>query len=320
VRNCSFSQHSAGWSQRSIDLLSDKTTSHFNQFIILLKILDHPTAMDTISTPRTLFSLPLEIREIIYGYLTPPSRLPTVLRSRYLGVSSVSHRPPPLDLLLSCRQFYVEALDVYYRKSVFKFDGLLDPANVWPLWQIEEVLGGSELGRVTLANMRKVELNLFWHLLPNGGVANAAIANVGSKYGNLCKSEGDKRVERLGRAVQVLKNAYQLKSVIVTWKEIPARNGEKHPDWELKEKILRSLGALTGTRIVAGDIVASEEVETAVTALIQELNQFLSCSKDGAGIGTQLTQHREYVSWQLGIYLKISIELTNYLAGTSRDN
>ncbi|KIW06802.1 uncharacterized protein PV09_02482 [Verruconis gallopava] len=219
-----------------------------------------------------LCCLPLEVREIIYGYLIPPSRLPTILRSRHLGVSSISHRPPPLDLLLICSQLYVEALDLFYRKCVFKFDGLLDPANIWPLWQVEEVLGGSELGLVTLANMRKVELNLFWHRLPDGGVANRALANSGSDYRTVFKSEIDKRVERLGRAVQVLKRAEQLRTVVLTWKEIPSRSGEEPADWPLKEKVLRTLGALRGPKFVIGDLVASAIVERSILALIAEWN------------------------------------------------
>lgn len=217
-----------------------------------------------------LFKLPLEIREIIYGYLTPPSRLPTVLRSRHLGVSSVSHRPPPVDALLACKQLYVEALDVYYRKSVFKFDGLLDPANIWPLWQIEEVLGGSELGKIALKNMRKVELNLFWHRLPEGGIV---ISGEDGEYGSLAITEGGKRIERLSRAVQVLKKAENLKTIALTWKEIPYRRDEEAKnDWEIKEKVLETLGGLHGVKLVAGDIVASDEMEKLILDLVPDLN------------------------------------------------
>jgi hypothetical protein len=244
----------------------------------------------------TLFKLPLEIRELIYGYLAPPSRLPTILRSRHLGVSSVSHRPPPLDSLLTCRQLCIEALDVYYRKCVFKFDGLLDPANIWPLWQIEEVLGGSELGKMTLANMRRVELNLFWHPLPDGGVTKSAKATVGGQYGNMCRSEGDKRIERLARAVQILRNAQQLRTVTLTWKEIPARSGEEQPDWALKEEVLHTLRALRCARVVAGDVVAAGDVEVAIVALIRDLNRSFSSSSNEGGITTHLEYPREYVS------------------------
>jgi hypothetical protein len=173
---------------------------------------------------------------------------------------------------------YIEALDVYYRKCIFKLDGLLDPANVWPLWQIEEVLGGSELGRITLMNMRKVELNLFWHRLPDASIERAE--GEAGNYEKLAEFEGDKRAERLERAVQVLRQAGQLTSVILTWKEIPTRPGEEsQSDLRMKEKVLQSLGALTRTRLTSGDIVASDAVEATILGQLHNLNRSMTKSK-----------------------------------------
>jgi hypothetical protein len=138
------------------------------------------------------------------------------------------------------------------------------------LWQIEEVLGGSELGRVTLASMRKIELNLFWHRLPDGGIE---VTNVAGQYENLRKTEGEKRLERLERAVQVFRQAPSLKTVTLTWKEIPYRKDEAvGDDWSLKAKILGSLGALSGCHVVPGDVVASDEVEMALLGLVKAIN------------------------------------------------
>lgn len=266
--------------------------SHF------LYILTRRIVMTSPSISSILFALPPEVREIIYAYLTPPSRLPTVLRSRHLGVSSVSHRPPPLDFLLINQQVYIEARDLYYRRCTFKIDGLLDPSNVWPLWQIEEVLGGTELGKCTLSRIRRLELNLFWHRLPGGGVANAALINEGGDYGSVYRSEVDKRVERLHRAVDVLKRAQDLVVVSVTWKEIPALKGEEQTDWKARERVmsaLSGLGGMRGVRIIPGDIVADDEIEIRVLAFIQELNR---ASRTLEKNDEQILSHqpKEYVS------------------------
>ena len=239
--------------------------------------------------------LPPEIRELIYGYLTPPARLPITIRSRQLGVSGVSHRPPPLSFLLASRPICHEALAVYYRKCVFKFEGLLDPANICPLWGIEELLGGSEAGVVTLANMRQVELNLFWHRLPDGGIEQ--MSEGGGVYEVVSKSEVEKRVERLGRAVQVLRRAERLQNVHLTWKEIPMRLGEEGPNnWDVKEKVLNTLSAFGGVRIKAGDIVASNEVELSILQMIDRLNISTLRPKHHSRV-----RSRAYVSLSIGL-------------------
>ena len=242
--------------------------------------------MATTSSPMgTLHKLPPEIRDIIYGYLTPPARLPTTVRSHDLGISNVSHRPPPVNLLLACRQICFEALDTYYRKCTFHFEGLLDPGNIVPLYALEEVFATIDAGRAILRNMRKVELNLFWHRLPGGGIGSETVSDT---YGAVSMDECDKRVERLERVVQVLRRAEQLRSVTLTWKEIPPRPGEEGPcDWAMKEKVLQTLGALTGVRIIEGDLVTSSQTEQSIVAMIRHLNVCTSKPRKHNRVGSR---------------------------------
>jgi hypothetical protein len=211
---------------------------------------------------------------LIYKHLCPPARLPTILQSRRLGVSSITHRPPPLSLLLANHQLHAEALDVYFRNTTFKIEGAIDTANVWCLWQVEEVLGASEVGMAMLRRMRKVELCFFWHKLPEGGVgAGAALANTGG-YGGVVISEAEKRRERVHRAVDVLQRAPCLGTVVVSWKEVPRRREEEEESgaWEVRENVLSPLERLKGVRFLIGDCVGSAAVEGGIDRFVRTLD------------------------------------------------
>jgi hypothetical protein len=224
--------------------------------------------------PRSLLSLPLEIREVIYKYLCPPARLPTILRSRRLGVSSATHRPPPLSLLLANYQLSAEALDVYYRITTFQIEGAIDTGNVWCLWQIEDVLGGSDLGIALLKRMRKVELCFFWHRLPVGGVSTGpALANAAG-YGNVVVSEIEKRKERVQRVIDVLERAQSLGTILISWKEVPRWKDEEEEKnaWEVRQQILSPLERVKGVRFLVEDCVASAPVEAGIDQFVRALD------------------------------------------------
>jgi hypothetical protein len=224
--------------------------------------------------PQSLLSLPLEIREVIYNYLCPSARLPTILRSRHLGISSVTHRPPPLSLLLANYQLCAEALNVYFRNTTFRIEGAIDTGNVWCLWQVEEVLGGSDVGIALLKRMRKVEICFFWHKLPEGGVSTGpALANAGV-YGNVIVSEIEKRKDRVQRVIDVLDRAQRLGTILITWKEVPRRKEEEEESgaWEVRRQILSPLEKVQGVRFLVGDCVSSAAVEAGIDQFVRALD------------------------------------------------
>lgn len=174
---------------------------------------------------------------------------------------------------------------------MFRLEGLLDSGNVWALWQVETALLQSSI----LERMRRVEIVGFWHHIPEGGVVNlgalvnlynlesefGAVHAVGQQqkgmmawpYGRVAWEEVCRRRERIQRVVDVLVLATELRSVVVTWKEIGRREGEVDEGWEVRRECLRSLEKLRGwVRFKTGDLLAREDVVEGVTEFVKELN------------------------------------------------
>src|SRR5215469_2088844 len=206
-----------------------------------------PTNTTTIQTSPLLTKLPPELRLHIYALLTPPSDHDTITRSRGLGVSSVSHKPPPLAFLLSCRQIAAEAQSFYYTRAVWRVEGLLDTGNSWVLSQVEGLLGGS----VVWGRLERVEVVCFWQRC----WARAS----GVDSGGPAWEEVRKRGERVGRVVEVLRAAPGLRTVVVSWKEVRGRDGEVDEGWVARKEVLKSLERLKGiVEFRAGELVAGE--------------------------------------------------------------
>ncbi|KAF2401197.1 hypothetical protein EJ06DRAFT_381339 [Trichodelitschia bisporula] len=208
--------------------------------------------------PPTLLTLPPELLTQIITHLLPPPNLDTVLHLRAkLGISNASHTPPPLSLLLASRKLHIEALATYFRLATFTLEGLLDAPNIAPLWGVEERLARAAV----LRRVRRVCLSLFWH--PVLGVG--AGGKLGGYAAVLC-AEVERRRERVARAVEVLRQAEDLRVVEVGWMEVPRRRGEEGDgewEWALRRRVLEPLGELQnrGVRFVVGDVCGGREVE-----------------------------------------------------------
>lgn len=172
---------------------------------------------------------------------------------------------------------------------MWRLEGLLDSANVWALWQVENAL----LASAVLERIRRVEIVGFWAPVPEGGVVAAgalaslygldagykAFAGVEKEevvpwpYGRVVWEEVRRRRERVQRAVDVLVLARDLRTVVITWKEISRRDGEGDEGWEARREALRPLGKLRGwVRFSTGDSVAPENIVEGLRAFAKELN------------------------------------------------
>jgi hypothetical protein len=226
------------------------------------------------STRSTNFTgLPAEIRDHIYQFLTPCAD-PSTSRdlANRIGVAAVSHEPPPLSFLLTCKQLYHEATDAYYRKTKFTIERAIDTFSLWTMYGVEETLGQGQ-GKAVLGRLRKVEVDVFWHWLPSPtlSVGDAEI---------VCPREKDVqlRVSRMQRIVGVLLKAQMLRFLTVTWKEVArlrVDGDEVDVLWEVeaRRRVLAPLRQLKGLRCLAGDIVASDVVEKEVEQLLIGLNR-----------------------------------------------
>ena len=97
------------------------------------------------ATP-TLLALPLEIRQQIYSYLLINKHAKFLLRS---DINFSAHA-----LSLTCRQLYIEALDYYYRKNVFRIS-LREPELAGAERFPSEIAAYSMIGAQCLENRLK---------------------------------------------------------------------------------------------------------------------------------------------------------------------
>jgi hypothetical protein len=171
------------------------------------------------------------------------------------------------------------------------------------MWQVEEVLAGSEVGKAVLSRMRRVELGCFWYRVPGGGVGGmvGALANINAAYGGVCRTEVQKRRERVQRIVEVLQKAERLSVLRVTWKEIPTRKDEEDEEWDVKQGILEPLRGVRVVRLLPGDIIASDKVEKGLVGFLRELDNATSLpiaasSSTTAGVVEGESQKRGAVS------------------------
>ncbi|KAE9988053.1 hypothetical protein Vi05172_g11097 [Venturia inaequalis] len=233
----------------------------------------------------TLSTLPFELRNQILDLLTPsanpssPFSASKALADR-IGVGAVSHVPPPTSLLLTCKQLSHEALDVYYRKTVFSIERVLDLFSPWSMMGVEETLGRGR-GAVVLGRMRRVRVDVFWEWLPTPAPAPGLASSVlGGVDGLLCPRESEImcRMERMGRVMDVLVQAAQLQFFCLGWKECaPLRVGGDEAGFlweaEARKRVLGPVKRLRGVRVVEGEVVAGREVEEVIGGFLGEVRR-----------------------------------------------
>lgn len=235
--------------------------------------VDAPPSSSSSSSPpcSPLLRLPPELRSLIYAHLTPAATLSYPLGPN-TAISALSHRPPPLALLLTSRTLAAEALDHFYRTACFRV--MLNPPAPLADPHFQRLAALPQLRRV-----RNLGVLLDWDspraaqaAPPSGVVGGFDGGPLGlEEYG--VEAEGEAEVPyfrsvmdrgkvadmlRLAkRVVGVLGGAGELRRVVVSWTDLV------DGCWEGKRAVLevlrRGLGE-RGVRVVRGHVVALDEV------------------------------------------------------------
>ena len=176
--------------------------------------------------PPNLLTLPLELRRQIYSHLCPPTPRSNPIPN--VGLSSVSHTPPPLSLLLVCHTLTTDLLTYFYSAAQWK----LIASHAFNFYRIDSTLGNFASSAV-LNRLQKVEL-VFWF-------DGALLANYPSlKTAAYCKEI----MNRAKRACEILAQAEALRVLVVSWVDTTAEEAA-----EEKKGVLNALRVLNGSDV-----------------------------------------------------------------------
>jgi hypothetical protein len=109
-----------------------------------------PSLSETPPIPKFL-TLPLELRQQIYSYLCPPSVISNPIPN--VGLTSLSHHPPPMSLLLSCRYISLELQSYFHSISTWK----LIASHAFNFYRIDPSLSNLASSPI-LCQLQNVEL------------------------------------------------------------------------------------------------------------------------------------------------------------------
>lgn len=202
------------------------TSTTYEQTTNNHKMPNHePLGQDITNLPK-LLALPLELRRQIYSHLCPPipisNPIPTV------GLTSVSHTPPPISSLLVSLTLTHDLLTYFFSISTWK----LIASHAFNFYRIDSTLSNFASSAV-LQKLQKVEL-VFWF-------DGALLANYPSlKTAQYCKEIRN----RASRACEILAEAQALRVVMVSW--VDTTNEEAA---EEKKGVLKALNVLGGGRV-----------------------------------------------------------------------
>ena len=184
-----------------------------------------------------LLALPPELRAQIYDHLLPPNPLAHPVPS--IALTSVSHHPLPIPLLLICHILTDELLAHYYRHATFK----LVLSHAFNFYRIDPALDNLN-NHPILQRIENVELVFFCD-----GVLVRDYPSFGPERACL---EVERRAER---AVEVLQNAVTLKRVTVSWVD-PGGH------WGTRSTIVRPVQPLLERRVIVevGEVLGVEDV------------------------------------------------------------
>ncbi|OCL15032.1 hypothetical protein AOQ84DRAFT_351223 [Glonium stellatum] len=198
-----------------------------------------------------LFRLPVELRYQIYAHLSAAQ--PICYPFRESPITSISHRPPPLALLLTCHKLSCEALDYFHSIATFRFLALGVSQN-----------SGTALHPTALSSLRKarrVEFMLMWNLTADRIKVHPStwpwwMMGWLDTQVNLLEEEG-----------------HELRVVVVSLRDASIEGG-----WELKRALLEPLDRLKGrVNFRIGEIVTviteQDEVVEGIKAFVKELNE-----------------------------------------------
>jgi hypothetical protein len=172
-----------------------------------------------------LFSIPLEVRQQIYDCLLP--RVERLYPVWHVGIHSVSHEPPRMDLLRIHPQLTEELLDHFYTLSTW---------TVVLAYDLNFFRNDPDFRNLEsapcLKRIRKVELRFFCD-----GRILSEYPSVGIE--NLCSET----CRRALRACQLLAHAPELSSVTISWTDTTSVG-----TWQQKNTILLPLCELISIR------------------------------------------------------------------------
>jgi hypothetical protein len=182
----------------------------------------NPTTNET-STPPKLLRLPLELRQQIYAYLCPYSPISNPLPS--VGITSLSHTPPPLPLLLTSHAISTDILTYFYSLATWK----LIASHAFNFYRIDPTLSNFASSHL-LRKLQKVEL-VFWF---DGALLKSYPSLKTSTYCQEIK-------KRATRACEILATAPELRVVLVSWVDTTIEEAI-----EEKREVLDALRVLDG--------------------------------------------------------------------------
>jgi hypothetical protein len=146
-----------------------------------------------------LLQLPLELRQDIYSHLCPPNPISHPISS--VGITSVSHHPPPISFLLTNRALHDDVQEYYHSVASWK----LIASHAFNFYRIDPTLANFATLSL-LQHLQKVEL-VFWFdamLLKN---------YPSLKQQTYC----DEVKKRATRACEILSTAPKLHTVFISW-------------------------------------------------------------------------------------------------------
>lgn len=180
----------------------------------------------TSDTRPNLLTLPLELRHQIYSHLWLPTPLSNPIPN--VGLSSVSHTPPPLPLLLVCHTLTTDLLTYFFSAAQWK----LIASHAFNFYRIDSTLSNFASSAV-LKRLEKVEL-VFWF-------DGALLANYPSlKTAAYCNEIKN----RAKRACEILAQAEVLRVLVISWVDTTAEEAA-----EEKKGVLHALRVLNGSDV-----------------------------------------------------------------------
>jgi hypothetical protein len=216
----------------------------------------NPTTNET-STPPKLLRLPLELRQQIYAYLCPYSPISNPLPS--VGITSLSHTPPPLSLLLTSHAISHDILSYFYSLATWK----LIASHAFNFYRIDPTLSNLASSHL-LRKLQKVEL-VFWF---DGALLKSYPSLKTSTYCQEIK-------KRASRACEILAMAPELRVMVVSWVDTTIEEGieEKREVLDalkvLEGRVKFEIGVLEWSGAQAGS--GKEEFESKVKGLIRDV-------------------------------------------------
>jgi hypothetical protein len=205
-----------------------------------------------------LLQLPLELRQQIYSHLCPATPISNPLPT--VGITSLSHKPPPLSLLLTANSISLDVSSYFYSIASWK----LIASHAFNFYRIDPTLANLAASQL-LRKLQKVEM-VFWF---DGALLKSYPSLKTVTYCQEIK-------KRAIRACEILATAPGLRVVMVSWVDTTIEEAieEKREVLDalrcLNGKVKFEIGVLEWSGAQAG--VEREEFERKVKGYIQAVH------------------------------------------------